>query len=156
MSDLFNSADISAPEPIRIVMDSREDVNGRALFCLSALHLCGPELGRVSVVHALGPTCAVMDVALEAFSWDVGVTVRKFAPHEAATAFDAAYLYLSVSLGSVDEDWLKLSRRSGAKALVVSQFPDLSSKADPILPARFAHDTRRFADLIMQNLDMKS
>lgn len=154
ITDGTGLSSVSGNKPVCIVLDSREDENGRALFSLSALHMCAAEL-RGATIHALGSSGIIVNVALDAFSFDTGILVRHFAQHDAAAALEAADLYLSISLSSVDPVWAEDAKRLGVPLIVASQFPALAANPAPTLPARFAHDTRQLAGRIRQTLDKR-
>ena len=90
---------------LHVVLDAREDDEGRALFAISALHLCADGM-RDAVIRALCPTGAIVGVALEAFEWDTGVRVEVVEGDDVAAAFKGADLYVSASLASIRYEWL--------------------------------------------------
>ncbi|MCO5084580.1 MAG: hypothetical protein M9955_23345 [Rhizobiaceae bacterium] len=138
--------------PVQIVLDAREDDEGRALLAISALHLCARCLPDV-IVRALCPTGAVVSVALEAFEWDTGVEVQVFGIEDAAAAFEGADLYVSVSLDSVHRGWFEQAQRAGIQAVVATQFPETVDRQFLTMPVRVAHDTRLLAERVLECLE---
>ncbi|WP_198157530.1 hypothetical protein [Methylobacterium nodulans] len=148
VSDRSFSDTGDGPPSLRLVIDGREDEQGRALFLISALHLCGPRLREVSV-DVVGATDPVVPVAARALSYDTGAAVRFFIDEEGRSVLDGARLYASIRFNCADHPLLTAAEQIGIPTVVAVQFPrPTPGRPQTLRSVRAAHDTRRLANLL--------
>lgn len=136
----------------RLVIDGREDEQGRALHLISSLHLCGSRLREVSI-DIVGATAPVVPVAALALGYDTGADVRLLAEDEGESALVGASLFASVTLDHAEHALLTAAASRAVPTIVAVQFPRRSEGlTQTINLARAAHDTRQMAELLAARL----
>ena len=136
------------PPVVRLVIDGREDEQGRALHLISSLHLCGPRLSEVSI-DVIGATAPVVPVAALALGYDTGADVRLIAGEEGEKALIGANLYASVTFDCAEHPLLIAAEMRAIPMIVAVQFPLRSEGlTQAIKSARAAHDTRHLANIL--------
>jgi len=149
---LTDATSTIAVPSFRIAVDGREDTEGCALLALSAIHLCGTWL-KSTELNVIGSSGTVVDVALEALSWDTGVAVQHWRAEDRGVIADCDLL-LAVRRFSPDWDMLAHAERAGVGTIVAIQFPRLDdlSAAAFLGSVREAHDSAMLATRIEARL----
>ena len=130
----------SESEPPRIVLDGCEDIEGRALLLVSALHFGAAALAGWKVQFVVQGD-AVVCAALDALRWDTGLDVEWLHDRQRDTVLPGARLFAAVCFRDVSRLHLQDIARHGVPALVAIQFPDFERHgAGALALQRAAHD----------------
>jgi hypothetical protein len=143
---------VSRSEPPRIVLDGCEDIEGRALLLVSALHFGAAALAGWKVSFVVQGD-AVVCAALDALRWDTGLDVEWLHSRQRAVVLPGARLFAAVCFR--DSSHLNLAdvARHGVPALVAIQFPDFERHGPEALALqRAAHDPRLLCAEILARL----
>ncbi len=132
-----------------LVVNGREDEQGRVLFVISAMYHCVDDL-RGRVIRFVAVSSVVVEIAIELFAFDTGLAVEMCAddPYtDADGALRDAALYVGVAL---DDDSVLAPGQAAARGvpeLVALMFPPvqrlsarmarhLACTQDPVVLAR--------------------
>lgn len=140
------------PEPPRIVLDGCEDIEGRALLLVSALHFGAAALAGWKV-HFVVQGDAVVCAALDALRWDTGLDVEWLHDRQRDAVLPGARLFAAVCFRDVARLNLEDIARHGVPALVAIQFPDFERHgAEALALQRAAHDPQLLCAEILARL----
>jgi hypothetical protein len=128
-----------------LVLDGREDIDGRALLLMSALHHVGPDLHRFRLRFADVASEAVR-LAINLLRWDLGLDAAESPDAEVEANLPDTRLYLSISFAEPTWPRLAQMKAAGVPTLAARQFPpDIQSNAEAMTLTRAAHDPKVFA-----------
>lgn len=140
-----------------LVVYGADDLEGRALMVVSALHHCGQWLaGRGVRVRFVATAAFGIQFAVEALRGSTGLdtVMSPVTPHAAPDAvFDGAGLYVGVVMKRPGVLGAELARKRGVATLVAVQFPtDEQLTSDHLANLAAAHDPRELARRIRQEV----
>lgn len=131
-----------------IVFDGRENLFGRALFCVSSLYFAEPWFSLVTVRFIDIESPDVL-TALAAARWDLGIEIEAWERSRSclASPLAGATVYAGVAYRSAAGMRLDEAQAGGVAPVVMLQHPDANwLSASTLLHAEMAFDPRRFAD----------
>jgi hypothetical protein len=138
-----------------LVVNGAEDVQGRALFIISALYHCIDFL-KPYLVRFVGVRSGAVEIAAEVLGYDTGLNVEISGDSPGSNpqkVFRNAVLYAAVVFDDVSDLGLKQATAAGVPNLIAMQFPKLSDfTAERISRLASAHDPVIFAQSLRESL----
>lgn len=135
-----------------LVCDGREDAEGRALFLISALHVCHEALRDVEV-RFVDVEADAVKIAIETLHWETGLTLTQVPPDAAIDFWVGAAVFCSVVLQECCSRYLKGALARGIPLLVARQFPVKGNTcASDLAMVRAAHDPAIYAEHLVRTL----
>lgn len=110
-----------------VVLDGSENVEGRALLLISALHHAKDALVGLPI-RFVNTTDLAVAAAIELLEWDLGLdvgTVKLERGAEAAQALAGARLYAAIGFRDTRHLLDEEARSAGVPTLIALQFPDM-------------------------------
>ncbi len=138
----------------RLLIDGKEDKQGRALLVISALYHCRAELFDTTICF-LDVDSAAVRGAIDLLRWDSGLDIcslSRFNADNSGSIFEGASLYAAIRLSRLNGLYISEATFFKVPLLFAVQFLPQSATSEQVALLQSAHDPALFAQHLIERM----
>ncbi|AMB47078.1 MULTISPECIES: hypothetical protein [Methylobacteriaceae] len=138
----------------RVVIDGREDKQGKSLLAISALYHCRSEFSGIEIRFVDVDNASVRG-AIDLLRWETGLDVSipsDVGENTGNSIFEGANLYAAIRLNSIDGLHTAEAAFFRVPLLLALQFLPESATSEHLALLRPAHDPALFAQYLIERI----